>query len=163
MGSPIAGPPPPAKGRVVKNYLVSDTLPVASHTAEVHLILPGGQTESPSRRIRLSRAATLVACKITVSASGVPANGRRRPTLDDVLIRLESPELPLTKADDESGYDKYVSASALDASARYLMAELPGSPDVTIQASWKNQDNSTPIYEDSIVSVALIYAPSEAS
>lgn len=147
----------------MRNFLISDTLPAASRTAEVHLVLSGAGTESPARRMPLARAVTLVAVKVSVSANGVPAGGRRRPTLDDVMLRIESHDLPLTKADDESGFDKYVSASALDASARYLLAELGGSPDVTIQARWKNQDNSTPIYEDSIVSVALLYTPSEAT
>ena len=140
--------------------LISDTKPSASHTAEVHIALAGTVNEAPSKRIGLPRQVQLVALKITLSPNGVPGVGLRRPTLDDVMVRIESQDLPLTRTDDSDesvGYDKYVTASALDLSNRYIFADLGRVPDITVQVRWKNVDNTVPIFEDTIVSVAALY------
>lgn len=141
--------------------LIAQTHPQARNTAEAHLLLSGSVDESEPKRIRYTRGVELVGVKISISCDGPPAGGRRRPTLDDLLVRIDSTELPIIKASDEEGYDKYVSATAIDISSRYLMAQLPGSPDITVQVRWKNEDNTVPIFEDSIISIALLYNPTE--
>lgn len=138
----------------MQHPLIAQTHPQARQTAEAHLLLGGGTEESDSKRIRFTRGVELVGVKVSISTDGVPVAGRRRPSLDDLLIRLDSTELPLIKSEDDEGYDKYVSASAIDITARYLMAELPGSPDITVRARWKSVGT---VFEDSIISIALLY------
>lgn len=149
---------------MTQSVLVPSTTPVAERTAEAHLTLSGSSNESPSKRIHFSRGVTIVGVKVSISPSTKPPAGRRVPTLNDVLVRLDASDLPnLTKTDDDdTTYEKYSSASAVDLSTRYMMAELPGAPDITVRARWKCADNSTAIFEDSVISVALLYNPKEA-
>jgi hypothetical protein len=72
------------------------------------------------------------------------------------MIRLDSTELPLTRSRDDAGYGQYVSASALDLSNRYMVAQLIGATDITVQVRWKSPSPQA-IYENTIVSIAFLY------
>lgn len=137
--------------------LIADSKPRANRTAEVHLALRGTDNESASKKVTFPSDSTLVGVSISVSALGVPGAGLRRPSLDDVMVQLDSTELKLTRQESDFQFHGYVTATALDVSERYMVADLRGATDISVSCRWKNPSNIPAVYEDSIVSIAFLY------
>jgi hypothetical protein len=83
-------------------------------------------------------------------------------TEEDIEIRLDSPDFrPTRDLSDADTDETYVDARSLSLPWRYLQAHMPGSPDITVQARWKNYLAGTPRYNDCYVSVTLLYNVAE--
>lgn len=139
------------------DLVIPAAIPAAPFVGTRKLVLTAAADQTTPVKMRFSRGITVIAAVVTVSRTGTPTQGHVEATLADVELRVESPDLRLTRdVSDDNDSDAFADATAVAFPAKYTFATLTGSPDVIIQARWKSPDHAN-LFNDCIVTVSLQY------
>ena len=138
--------------------LVSQTQPMAAMTAGARLVLLNTDAQSNAQRFTFTRATHIIGMVITVSQHGAVAGGLIVPSIDDLEVKFEGADFrPTRDQSNNDDSDSYVDARSLSLPLRYIGIEMPGKPDITCRARWKNFAAGVPAYEHCDVSVTFLY------
>jgi hypothetical protein len=131
---------------------------MAAMTSGAKLALLNTDEKTHAQRFTFTRKTTIVAIVVTVSQLGVVAGGLLVPSIDDLELKFEGADFrPTRDQTNNDDSDSFVDARSLTLPLRYLGITMPGKPDITCMARWKNFIAGTPIYEHCLVNVTFLY------